>query len=161
VKCCRSCASRKWWALERVIAPQKPSGGEHEHPEDYEQDADVVRQVDDQAVQNASTVPGRVRKHVMRGEQHEQRQEEPAKRPGGEVVEHPPGEPLGDARQRKDAVDLGQVATLGRPPARKAWHEVGDDVIAERCVQSVVEVAERVRRIELVAVLAVDESTSI
>jgi hypothetical protein len=44
-----------------------------------------------------------------------------------------------------------------RPAARQAGHQVGDDVIAERRVERVGVVAEGVRGVELVAVLAVDE----
>jgi hypothetical protein len=73
------------------------------------------------------------------------------------LVEHPPGEPLGDAREWKDAIHVAQIAPLGHPPTGQARQDVGDDVMAERRVERVVVVGDRVRGVELVAVLAIDE----
>jgi hypothetical protein len=74
-----------------------------------------------------------------------------------DLVEEPPGEPRGNRRQREDAIDVAQVAPFCRPPDGQTRHELRHDVLAERRVERVLVVADRVRRIELVAVLAVDE----
>src|SRR5450631_1263886 len=54
-------------------------------------------------------------------------------------------------------VDLAKLQCVGRPPAWQARNDVGDDMTAQRRVETVIVVADRVLGIKLVAVLAIDK----
>ena len=88
----------------------------------------------------------------------EQRQQQVTRHPAEQVVEDAARHPFGDGRQRVDHADIPQVEVAADAPGRRdPAHHVRDDVVAERRVQGIVVVRYGVGRVELVAVLAVDE----
>jgi hypothetical protein len=77
---------------------------------------------------------------------------------GSPPVEDPAGDPLGDRGQREDVAHLAQVDAAGdRDPGPDRPDQLGDDVRAHRRVERVGVIGDGVGRVELVAVLAVDD----
>ena len=122
--------------------------------------AEDVGQLQEQRTQAQRSLEGRHngRQRFVGGVGDEQRAEQPAEHLAEELVEDAAGDPLGDRRQREDVADRLQVdaAGDGRPGADRPDH-LGHDMGAHRGVEWVGVVGEGAGRVELVAVLAVDE----
>jgi hypothetical protein len=114
--------------------------------------------VDEERIDRPHPLPDEERNRLVADVGDEQRQQEPAHGLGDECIEQASRNPLRNDAERENPVDLTKIERRGLASARQAGNDVGDDVIAERPIEAVAVVADRVLGVELVAVLAVDEA---